>query len=70
MSLQPFKVCEEIQRIVDMPDKDINMMIVFLHQNKVIFPNRRRDYFAKLTNEEITLMQLAYRKIFELGPVE
>lgn len=64
------EVKKELQRIVDMPDKDINMMIVFLHQNKGIFPKRRRDYFAKLTNEEITLMQLAYRKIFELGPVE
>lgn len=54
----------------DMPDKDINMMIVFLHQNKGVFPRRRRDYFARLNNEEITMMQLAYRKIFELGPVE
>jgi hypothetical protein len=64
------EVKKELQRIVDMPDKDINMMIVFLHQNKGVFPKRRRDYFAKLTDEEITLMQLAYRKIFELGPVE
>ena len=61
---------KELQRIVDMPDKDINMMIVFLHQNKGVFPKRRRDHFARLTDEEITLMQLAYRKTFELGPVE
>ena len=28
------EVKKELQRIVDMPDKDISMMIVFLHQNK------------------------------------
>jgi hypothetical protein len=61
---------KELQRIVDMPDKDINMMIVFLHQNKGVFPKRRRDYFSRLTNEEIDRMQMAYRKIFELDIVE
>ena len=33
------EVKEELQNIVDMPDKDINLMILFLHQNKGIFPN-------------------------------
>src|SRR5690606_7688696 len=32
---------KELQRIVDMPDKDINWMLVFLHQNKGTFPKRR-----------------------------
>ena len=61
------EVKKELQNIVDMPDKDINLMIIFLHQNKGIFPRRRRYDFSKLTDKEIAMMQLAYRRIFELG---
>ncbi len=57
---------KELQRIVDMPDKDINVMLIFLHQNKGIFPKRRREQFAKLTDEEIQRMQQAYRIVYEL----
>ncbi len=57
---------KELQRIVDMPDKLINMMLTFLHQNKGTFPKRRREYFSKLTDQEIERMQTAYRKVFEL----
>lgn len=56
---------KELQRIVDMPDRDINLMLIFLHQNKGVFPKRRRDRFAKLTDEEIVKMQNTYRKIYE-----
>ena len=56
----------ELQRIVDMPDKDLNLMIMFLHQNNGIFPKRRREQFAKLTDDEIVRMQIAFRKVFEL----
>ncbi|MEP7374568.1 MAG: Fic family protein [Chitinophagaceae bacterium] len=56
----------ELQNIVDMPDKMINSMLVFLHQNQGIFPKRRREYFSKLTDAEIVRMQTAYRKVFEL----
>ena len=55
-----------VQQIVDMPDKNITMMLTFLHQNKGIFPKRRREYFGKLTDEEIQRMQDAYRRIYEL----
>lgn len=55
-----------LQHIVDMPDKQINLMIVFLHQNKGIFPKRRRDQFALLTDEEIARMQAAFREIFDM----
>jgi Fic family protein len=55
----------ELQNIVDMPDKDINLMILFLHQNKGAFPNRRRKDFSKLTESEITAMEAAYRTIFQ-----
>ncbi|MEJ0106686.1 MAG: Fic family protein [Bacteroidota bacterium] len=33
---------KELQRIVDMPDKDINLMIIFLHQNKGLFPKKKK----------------------------
>ncbi len=55
-----------IQDIVDMPDKMVDQMILYLHQNKGIFPKRRREHFAKLTDEEIAAMQSAYRKVFEM----
>lgn len=54
----------ELQNIVDMPDKDINLMIMFLHQNKGALPNRRRKDFAKLTDEEIVSMETTYKDIF------
>jgi Fic family protein len=54
----------ELQNIVDMPDKDINLMIMFLHQNKGAFPTRRRKDFAKLTEKEIVSMETAYKDIF------
>jgi len=56
---------KELQHIVDMPDKLINMMLTFLHQNKGVFPKRRREYFNKLTDEEIQKMQKAYRAVYE-----
>ncbi|WP_316750170.1 Fic family protein [Pedobacter gandavensis] len=54
----------EIQQIVDMPDKAINSMIVFLHQNKGAFPKRRRKDFEKLLDEEIQAMEEIYRELF------
>lgn len=57
---------KELQRIVDMPDRDINLMLIFLHQNKGVFPKRRRERFAKLTDEEIARMQEVYGRVFEL----
>jgi hypothetical protein len=59
----------ELQRLVDMPDKDISLMILFLHQNKGVFPKRRRGDFSKLTDQEIASMQSAYRKIFGLSEI-
>jgi Fic family protein len=60
------EVKKELQRIVDMPDKALNLMILFLHQNKGNFPKRRREQFKELTDDEINNMQIAYGKIFEL----
>jgi len=58
---------KELQNIVDMPDRDINMMLTFLHQNRGVSPNRRRERFAKLTDEEIARMQSAYQTVFEIN---
>jgi Fic family protein len=59
------EVKREIQNIVDMPDKLINLMILFLHQNKGVFPKKRRKQFEKLSDEEIEQMQAAYQNVFE-----
>jgi hypothetical protein len=56
----------ELQNIVDMPDKLLNEMLLFLHQNKGVFPKRKRERFAQLTDEEINRMQSAYRRVFEI----
>ncbi len=61
------EVKKTLQYIVDMPDKDIDLMITFLHQNKGTFPKRRREQFARLTDAEINKMQAAFRKIFEIN---
>jgi len=58
---------KEFQHIVDMPDREINKMLIFLHQNKGLFPKRRREQFPKLTDEEISKMQEVYRKVYEIG---
>ena len=50
-----------------MPDKELNLMILFLHQNKGIFPKRRRKDFARLTDNEIERMEQSYREVFELA---
>jgi hypothetical protein len=60
------EVKKALQRIVDMPDKDIDLMIVFLHQNKGTFPKRRREHFSRLTDDEIARMQETFRAIFEV----
>ena len=60
------EVKKALQHIVDMPDKEINLMILFLHQNSGIFPKRRREQFVKLTDKEILQMQVAFRKVFEM----
>jgi hypothetical protein len=57
---------KEIQHIVDMPDKLINLMLAFLHQNRGVFPKRRRDFFKELTEDEIQKMEVAYKKVYEL----
>ena len=63
------EVKKAVQIIVDMPDREINLMITFLHQNKGVFPKRRREHFIKLTDNEITKMQTVFREIFLMDEV-
>lgn len=63
------EVKRALQQIVDMPDREINLMLIFLHQNKGVFPKRRRERFDKLTDEEIERMQRAYRRVFEVDAI-
>ncbi|HZY36374.1 MAG TPA: Fic family protein [Mucilaginibacter sp.] len=55
---------KDIQRLVDMPDRDIDHIILFLHQNKGAFPNRRKNNFPKLTDGEFLAMEDIYRHVF------
>jgi hypothetical protein len=55
----------EIQNLIDMPDRELNQLILFLHQNKGVFPNRRKSNFSKLTEEEFTSVQQIYHQIFQ-----
>ena len=63
------EVKRALQRIVDMPDRQLDLMIKFLHQNQGVFPKRRREHFIKLTDEEIVQMQAAFRQVFEMSPL-
>ena len=54
----------ELQNLVDMPDRKLNEVIVFLHQNKGVFPNRRKKHFPELTEDEFTAMEKIYSEIF------
>lgn len=55
-----------ISNIADMPDKDIDLLIKFMHQNKGQFPMRRRKHFARLTDNEIERMENAFKEIFNI----
>jgi hypothetical protein len=56
----------ELQNIVDMPDKLLNDMLMFLHQNKGVLPKRRRERFHQITDDEIQRMENSFRNVFEL----
>lgn len=55
---------KSVQNIVDMPDKKIDRMILFLHQNKGKLAKRKRDFYKELNDVEIEKMELAYTQIF------
>jgi Fic family protein len=55
-----------IQEIVDMPGRNIDMMIKFLHQNRGELAARKRQHFSELTDDEIAKMETAFKEIFNI----
>lgn len=47
-----------------MPDKRLSNVIIYLHQNKGIFPNGRKNQFEEITEEEFGSMEKIYKEIF------
>ncbi|MFV8344237.1 hypothetical protein [Flavobacterium sp. XS2P39] len=47
-----------------MPDKRLSDVIMYLHQNKGIFPNRRKKYFEEITEVEFEAMESIYLELF------
>ena len=55
---------KELQHLIDMPDKQLSNVITYLHQNKGIFPNRRKKQFEEITEEEFAAVERIYKEIF------
>lgn len=55
---------KEILKLIDMPDARANEIIVFLHQNKGVFPNRRKKNFSEITEKEFSKVEDIYKSIF------
>lgn len=53
-----------LQNLIDMPDRRLNDVIIFLHQNRGIFPKRRKKNFEEITEDEFLKMELIYDEIF------
>lgn len=60
------EVKSAFQSIVDLPDRQLNLLIKLLHQNKGMLARRKRGEFEKLTDEEIDAMEKAFQTIFGL----
>lgn len=54
-----------IQSIVDMPDKKIDRMILFLHQNTGKLAGRKRNLYKELSDNEIEQMEHVYTQVFQ-----
>ncbi len=55
-----------IQKIVDMPDRQMDRLIKYIHTNHGQLSKRKRDKFEKLTDAEIVEIERAFREIFEI----
>jgi hypothetical protein len=57
-----------IEAIVDMPDRTIDLLFHFLHQNAGRLPRRAREHeFAQMTEAEVSAAQAAYLASFPAG---
>lgn len=55
----------KLQNLIDMPDRKLNDVIAFVHQNKGVFPKRRKKHFEEITEEEFIGIEQIYNKIFK-----
>ena len=55
---------KELMQFIDMPDKRADEIIVFIHQNKGLFPKRRKKYFSEITDAEFEGIERIYRAVF------
>jgi len=55
----------DIRSIVDMPDKKIDRMILFLHQNNGKLSSRKHRFFKELSDNEIEQMEQVYDLVFK-----
>jgi hypothetical protein len=55
----------EIQNIVDMPDKEIDLFIRFCLQNQGKLSNTKKKHFSKLTDDELNRMEKAVRDTYD-----
>lgn len=53
-----------IKNIVDMPDRKLDRLIQFLHQNQGILSKTKRHFFDELHDAEIAGIEAAYRQAF------
>jgi hypothetical protein len=56
-----------VQEIVDMPDRYIDLLIKLLHQNKGMLSARKRKNFERLTDDEVSRIEAAFKDIFSLA---
>lgn len=54
----------DLKNLIDMPDKRLNDAIIFMHQNKGVFPNRRKKHFPEIREDEFSAMENIYNEIF------
>ena len=50
--------------MIDIPDKRLSDFITYLHQNKGVFPNRRKKQFEENTDAEFEAIGSIYSEIF------
>jgi len=55
---------KKLQQLIDMPDKRLSDVIMYLHQNKGVFPNRRKKQFEEITDAEFEAIESIYLEIF------
>ncbi len=56
-----------VETIVDMPDRTMDLLFRFLHQNGGSLSKRVREgEFSQLTDEEVRSLEGAYAEIFQL----